>query len=90
MSLLKDSNPYVEDAQEPADVAEVLRMYEEELKDMVIEMQEIVKRVRIGRIAERAMSYWIGDIATAISKDSGWLGQSGVTLEETIKEIEDL
>lgn len=66
----------------------------EEIKEKMIELlEEAEYLVRITGnkwIHDRAKSYWIPHIKTALSNDTEYLGKSMVTMEDTIKEIKTL
>jgi len=62
---------------------ERLREIQSEIEELVNEAVDLLPE----RAKERAESYWMPHIITAIKNDHKWLGGSMVTLEDSINEI---
>lgn len=66
----------------------------EELRDIQYELIDLLNRASAllqnapNITRERAQSYWLAHARMAITKDHGFLGGSGVDMEDTIEELE--
>ena len=82
-----------EDIDRLSEFGDIDRLYgiQDEISDLVKEARDIVRNADgYGRIYERAKSYWIPHIITALSNDHDYLGGSMCTLEDTIEELKEL
>jgi hypothetical protein len=66
---------------------ERLEEIKNEMKDLLAEAEEMVRRCGDSSVWQRAKSYWVGHIATALDDESNYVGSSGWTLQQTIDEI---
>lgn len=65
-----------------------LEEIKETILDLLIEAEDIVRRG--DRMTyQRAKSYWLPHIETAIQKEHGYLGGSIFTMEDTIKALKE-
>jgi hypothetical protein len=66
----------------------------DEIKNLIQEAQHLVNdfssQFGARHIYERARSYWIAHLLTALDKDNDYLGGSMQTMEDTIQEIEEV
>lgn len=73
--------------------AERLNEIKDEIKDLIQEAQHLVNdfssQFGVRHIYERARSYWLAHLQTALDKESEYLGSSMTTMEDTIQEIEE-
>lgn len=65
----------------------------EEIKDEMLgllgEAEGLIRDEAKGMEYERARSYWLAHIETALTNDHGYLGGSMVTMQDTIQELEE-
>lgn len=52
-------------------------------------IRQLAQEVGDRSISDRAEAYWIGHISTALSNESGYIGKSMVTFEDTIEELRE-
>lgn len=64
-----------------------LQQIKNEIKELVIEATLILRRDAPDMVYERAKSYWIGHISTALDDESDYMGTSQVTFQNTIDEL---
>ncbi|WNO10417.1 hypothetical protein [Teredinibacter sp. KSP-S5-2] len=77
---MSDKNTLIESAAELEDI----QMQIVELLDSAM---AIIRKTDIPQIATRAQSYWCAHIKIALFNNSGYLGRSMCTFEDTIQEI---
>ena len=69
---------------------ERLRNIQEEISELIGEADTIISDIdKVGSIYDRAKSYWMAHIKTALYNDTEYLGGSMVTMEDTIEELEE-
>jgi hypothetical protein len=86
--------PYTEDfTTDITDEIEHLFEIKEQMSELLFEAEQIIRQAAndVGDriIYQRAKSYWLAHIATALSKESEYLGGSMSTFEDTIEELEE-
>ena len=69
--------------------AERLQEILEEMKGLLDEAEQLIRRNGMPITYERARSYWIAHIRRALDKDHSYLGGSMFTMEETIRDLEE-
>ena len=60
----------------------------DEMKNMLEEAKELIRRNASDWVYNRAKSYWIGHIAMALDEEHDFMGSDGVTFQNTIDEVE--
>lgn len=60
----------------------------DEMKNMLEEAKELIRRNASDWVYQRAKSYWIGHIAQALDDESDYMGSATVTFQNTIDEIQ--
>lgn len=67
----------------------------ERLQEIKVEIEDLVNEAKhllpgASSITDRAESYWIPQILTSLEKNGGgFLGGSGVTMQDTLNELEE-
>ncbi len=73
----------------------ILRRDLNRLKEIQNQMTDLISDakntlIHYETVSERANAYWIGHISSALSDESEYCGTSMTTLEDTIKELEEI
>lgn len=68
-------------------IAERLKEIKDQMKDQISEAKDLLRFVK-PIIKERAKSYWLSQIETALDSDHNWLGNSMFTMEDTIEDLD--
>lgn len=76
-------------AEESDDLAYTLRDIQDVMERCIRLTERTLRKTERSIIRERAEAYWIPQIKTALSEDHGYLGGCMVTMEATIREIEE-
>jgi hypothetical protein len=76
----------------PQEAANELREIQEEMLELLERAKSVVKQGSTGNrlVYERAKSYWLAHAEMALTKNHGYLGNSGVDMDDTIEELEAL
>jgi hypothetical protein len=60
-----------------------------EMMNLLSEAEKLIRRENSNPIVwERAKSYWVAHIKMALSNDHSYIGRSGCTMEDTIRELD--
>ena len=59
----------------------------EEIIDLLQEAMDLIREQGTDTERERARSYWYGHIRTALDEDSGYMGRSMCTMEDSAREL---
>jgi len=70
------------------EAADRMMVIKEEIIDLLHEAMTIAQQHGSSTTVARARSYWYGHIRTALDEDSGYMGRSMCTLEDTAREIQ--
>lgn len=68
-------------------IANRLMEIKNDIKDQIEEAKSLLRSVKT-ITKERAKSYWISQIETALDNDHNWLGGSMCTMDDTINELD--
>lgn len=69
---------------------ERLQAIQEEMSELLDEAKDIIKGTNSNRIWERAKGYWVAAISMGLSKEHEYLGSAGVSMDDTLNELEGL
>lgn len=69
-------------------IANMLREIKDDIKNQIGEARNLLRFVESATTKERAKSYWLSQIETALDNDHDWLGGSMCTMEDTINELD--
>jgi hypothetical protein len=76
------------------EATERLEEIREEMLELLSEAEEVARQTAKAAgqrvIYERAAAYWIPQIKIALKNDHGYLGSSMCSLEDTIKDLDEL
>lgn len=83
--------PNYENCEDPTDNTTVDRLTEikEEIGMLLDEAERLVRHSGNRMAYDRAKSYWLAHMVMALTKESDYCGSSEVTMECTIKELQN-
>jgi hypothetical protein len=87
-ALVEEKMPAAEREQVEEDIEE-LKELQEQMIDALEQAEQLLRKYKKHGIYERAKSYWLAHAKMAVSNDHGYLGNSGVSLEDTLEELEE-